>query len=188
MEGTWARIERWLAESAPDVLDSLQPGATEEQISNTEAALGVTLPDEVRASYPIHDGQSPDGPGLMDAWEFLSLSRMLDEWRIWKGLLDGGDLADAKSEPEEGVADDWWNPKWIPLTYSGSGDHHCLDLAPTPDGEVGQIILMYHDIPTRQVVARSFGAWLEAFADDLEAGCYVYDGDQYHGLVNKDEL
>ncbi len=63
---------------------------------------------------------SPDGPGFMDAWEFLSLSRMLDEWRIWKGLLDGGDLAGAKSEPEEGVADDsddWWNPKWVPLTY-----------------------------------------------------------------------
>jgi hypothetical protein len=114
MEGAWARIERWLAESAPDVLDSLQPGATDEQISNTEAALGLTLPQDVRASYRIHDGQSPDGPGFMDAWEFLSLSRMVDEWRIWKGLLDGGDLAGAKSEPEEGVADDWWNPKWVP--------------------------------------------------------------------------
>jgi cell wall assembly regulator SMI1 len=116
---------------------------------------------------------------------------MLDEWRIRKGLLDGGDLAGAKSEPEEGVADDsddWWNPKWVPLTYSGSGDHHCPDLAPTPGGEVGQIILMYHDVPTRQVVARSFGAWLEALAADLEAGRYVYYEDQYHGLVNKDEL
>src|SRR3712207_8524642 len=78
MEGTWARIERWLAEFAPDVLKSLQPAATEEQISNAEAALGVTLPEEVRASYRIHDGQSPDGPGLMDAWEFLSLSRIVD--------------------------------------------------------------------------------------------------------------
>ncbi len=188
MEGTWARIERWLAESAPDVLHSLRAGAPDEQISNAEAALGVTLPEDVRTSYRMHDGQSPDGPGLVDAWEFLSLSRMVEEWRIWKGLLDGGDLAEAKSEPEEGVADDWWSPKWVPLTYSGSGDHHCLDLAPTPDGEVGQIILMYHDVPTRQVVARSFGAWLEAFADDLEAGRYVYDEDQYYGLVNKDEL
>jgi transposase len=32
------------------------------------------------------------------------------------------------------------------------------------------------------------GAWLEALADDLEAGRYVYDEDHYHGLVNKDEL
>ena len=47
---------------------------------------------------------------------------------------------------------------------------------------------MYHDVPTRRVVARSFGAWLEALADDLEAGRYVYDEDQYHGLVNKEEL
>ena len=188
MEVAWARIELWLAEFAPEVLNSLQPGATDEQISNTEAALGVTFPEDVRASYRIHDGQSPEGPGIMDAWEFLSLSRMLDEWRIWKGLLDGGDLADAKSEPEEGVADDWWNPKWVPLTYSGSGDHHCLDLAPMPGGEVGQIVLMYHDIPTRQVVAQSLGEWLKDFADDLEAGRYVYDEDQYYGLVNKDAL
>lgn len=32
----------------------------------------------------------------------------------------------------------------------------------------------YHGVPTRQVVARSFGAWLEAFADDLQAGRYVH--------------
>ncbi len=78
MESAWARIERWLAESAPEVLDSLQPGATDEQISNTEAALGVTFPEDVRASYRIHDGQSPHGPGFVDAWEFLSPSRVLD--------------------------------------------------------------------------------------------------------------
>ena len=47
---------------------------------------------------------------------------------------------------------------------------------------------MFHDIPTRQVVAQRFGAWLKAFVDNLEAGCYVYDEDQYYGLVNKDQL
>ena len=63
MQGTWARIDRWLAEATPDVLDSLQPGATDEQISNTEATLGVTFPEDVRVSYGIHDGQSPTDRG-----------------------------------------------------------------------------------------------------------------------------
>ena len=99
MQEAWGRIERWLAGAAPEVLDSLQPGATDEQISNTEAALGVTFPEDVRASYRIHDGQYPDGPGLMDAWEFLSLSRIVAEWRIWKDLFDGGDFSKARSEP-----------------------------------------------------------------------------------------
>ena len=38
----------------------------------------------------------------MDAWEFLSLSRMLDEGRIWKGLLDGGDLAGCEERTGRG--------------------------------------------------------------------------------------
>ena len=63
MQSTWARIERWLAESAPDVLDSLRPGATDERILNTEAALDVTLPDDVRASYRIHAASPPTGRG-----------------------------------------------------------------------------------------------------------------------------
>jgi cell wall assembly regulator SMI1 len=102
---TWTRIERWLAEAAPEILGSLQPGATDEQISDTEAALAVTFPEVVCASYRIQDGQPPDGLGLMDAWEFLSLSRILDEWRIWKDLLDDGEYSHARSEPEEGIAE-----------------------------------------------------------------------------------
>ena len=38
---------------------------------------------------------------------------------------------------------------------------------------------MYHDVPTRQGHARSFGAWPAAPVDDLEAGRYVYYEDQY---------
>ena len=134
---------------------------------------------------------SPTG---RDSWTPGSFSRSPGCWTrggCGRVCSTAAILPGAKSEPEEGVADDsddWWNPKWVPLTYSGSGDHHCVDLAPTPDREVGQIILMYHDVPTRQVVARSFGAWLEAVANDLEAGRYVYDEDRYRGLVNKDEL
>jgi len=36
-----------------------------------------------------------------------------------------------------------------PLTDSGSGDRHCLDLDPAPGGSVGQVILMWHDSPER---------------------------------------
>ena len=35
---------------------------------------------------------------------------------------------------------------------------------------------MWHDIDIREIDAPSFKAWLETFADDLEAGHYVYDG------------
>jgi cell wall assembly regulator SMI1 len=162
-------------------------GATDQQINKAERRLGVTFPEPVRQSYRIHDGQEPDGPALIDAWEFLSLERIVDEWDVWKQLLDGGEFARSRSKPEPGIRGDWWAPRWIPLTYSGSGDHHCLDLDPAPGGTLGQVILMYHDMTERPLVAPSFEAWLGRFADDLEAGEYVFSEDD-GGLVRKDEV
>jgi cell wall assembly regulator SMI1 len=34
-----------------------RPGATEAQLNEAEAALGVRLPEAVRAMYRVHDGQ-----------------------------------------------------------------------------------------------------------------------------------
>ena len=73
------------------------------------------------------------------------------------------------------------------MTYNGGGDHHCLDLAPAPGGDVGQIIRMWHDDVARCVEARSFRAWLEAYADELEHGHYSYS-DDYGGLMHQDDL
>src|SRR4051794_14123397 len=164
MRATWERIESRLRTTAPQVLASLRPGATAAQIAETERFLGVTFPEPVRESYRIHDGQAPDGPGLIDAWEFLSLERIRDEWNVWKGLLDGGEFEGNRSEPDGGVRDDWWNARWVPLTYSGSGDHHSLDLDPGEGGTAGQVILMWHDMPDRPLVAPSFESWLGRFA------------------------
>ena len=187
MQGIWERIERWLADNAPEVLSSLQPGATDDAISETEAFLDVTFPIDVRNSYGIHDGQTSDGPGLFDGWEFLSLDAIRYHWSIWKELLDDNALSRSESQPDGPIRNDWWNPKWIPLTYDGSGNHHCLDLSPAPGGDVGQIIMMWHDAPTRSIVANSLRAWLEQFAQDLETGAYVYS-DEENALVKKDEL
>jgi len=187
MKATWDRIERWLRTNAPQVYDSLRPGATDQQLDEAERRLDVIFPEPVRQSYRLHDGQEPDGPALIDAWEFLSLERILDEWKVWKQLLDAGEFARSRSKPDPGIRTDWWAPRWLPLTYSGSGDHHCLDLDPAPGGTLGQIILMYHDMTERPLVAPSFEAWLGKFADDLEAGEYVLSEDD-GGLVRRDEV
>jgi cell wall assembly regulator SMI1 len=110
----------------------------------------------------------------------------MDEWRVWKELLDGGDFDDSSSKPDGPIQTDWWNPKWIPLSYNGSGDHHCLDLDPAPGGQVGQIITVWHDWEHREVIASNFQAWLEQFADDLESGKYSVS-EEYGGLVKLDE-
>src|SRR5438552_1022396 len=84
-------------------------------------ALGVTFPDDVRASYRIHNGQRAaiDEPvGLIDGWELLSLEGMCQEWCVWEGLRKRGDFDGIASTPNGSIKPDWWNPAWIPLTNS----------------------------------------------------------------------
>ena len=186
IEHAWQRIESWLRENAPDTLASLRPGAAPAEIAVTEAHLGVTLPDDLRASYLIHDGQT-DISSLIEGVELLSLSNVCIQWTIWKDLLDDGTFEDSVSAPVGPIRPEWWNARWIPLTRDGGGNSHCLDLDPAPGGGVGQIITMWHDEDTREILAPSFGAWLTQFADELDEGEYAY-GDDYGRLVRVDDL
>jgi len=166
---------------------SLRPGATDESIFAAEREIGVCFPEVVRESYRRHDGQLRDGPWLLYGREFLSLERLVEEWRVWKDLLDGGDFDGATSEPDEFIRDDWWSAAWIPLTYDGCGNHDCLDLAPTDKGLAGQIIDFWHDSADRTRVATGFHEWLSAFAADMESGEVVRSPDD-GAVVRKDDV
>ena len=174
MQAIWHRIETWLAAHAPPLLASLQAGAQAEEIRRTETVLGVTLPADVKASYRIHNGQAAGSPWLLEEGELLSLADIERGWGSWKELADAGVFADAPGKPSGPIRADWWNPRWIPITHDGSGNHLCLDLAPAPGGTPGQLITVWHDDDQRRLVAPSFSAWLTQLADRLEAGIYRY--------------
>lgn len=188
MEQVWQRIEAWLSANAAPIAVGLNPPASARELADTEQLLGVPFPEDVRASYLRHDGQTFDSPWMMDGWEWLSLGRIRDEWKVWKDLLDSGDFAGIQSDADGSmVRNDWWNPAWIPLTYSGSGDHHCLDLAPGPRGTVGQIIEMWHDDGSRPVLSDCFRTWLTNFAEALERDELVLS-EEFGSLVRRDNL
>jgi len=186
---TWARLEAWLDVHAPHLGASLQPGATPREIAALEAQIGMRLPDDVAVSWLRHDGQAddaangllPPAPGRF-AWMeipqvLLSLEGIEREWRMMKELVDGGEFKGKTSEPETGIRDDWWNVGWVLLSTDGGGNSFCLDLSPTSQGTVGQIIEFKHDGKARRLLAPSFPAWLGQLADDLEAGVYALDNE-----------
>jgi len=188
MDDIWKRIEAWLQHHAPSVAEGLNPPASEQAIKEAEEYLGITFPEDVRYSYLRHDGQSPNAPLFLEGWEWLSLERVCDEWACWKDLLDSGEFEGIDNESDgTRIVTDWWHPKWIPLTYSGAGDHHCLDLNPGPTGNYGQIIEMWHDDGERPWIAASFRAWLSEFVAELEQGEYVLS-DEYGCLCRKEDL
>jgi len=183
----WNRFEKWLTKKAPSLKDELNAPATKEDIARLEKLIGTELPEDYVNFLMIHNGQNRESGGLIDAEEILSTERIAEEWQVWKDLLDGGDFKGIKSEPDKGVKNDWWNSKWIPITYDGSGNHYCIDLDPNSGGTKGQIIRMWHDSPEREVIAGSFKEWMTDYINALEKGKYVYSED-YGGIINKDDL
>src|SRR5262245_39129632 len=57
---SWQRIEKWLKEHFPEILADLRPGLTEADLNQFEETIGQRLPEDVRESYRIHDGQEGD--------------------------------------------------------------------------------------------------------------------------------
>jgi cell wall assembly regulator SMI1 len=181
----WAVIDAWTHEHAPSVFGDLNPPASEAQIVEAERSLAVRLPPAFRASLLVHDGQSRDGPALTPTGCLLSLATIVNEWNVWKNLLDGGDFDDAGGEPTGPVKARWWSPLWVPITYDGAGNHECLDFDPADGGRMGQVIQMFHDEGTRTLTAESYASWLDALAERLRDGALVWSED--HGSIVRAE-
>jgi cell wall assembly regulator SMI1 len=185
MKPLFDRLRVWLAQHAPAVLADLRPPATAKQIRAAEKAMGVILPDDVKAAYRIHDGQTRQD--LFDGWPWLPLEDVVHLWGMMKaGCAKDGPPAAVPEGAE--VRTDYWHPAWIPLAWGGRGDRLFLDLDPPPAGKVGQILLWWKDLdPPASVEMDSFADFLEALADDLESGELTTHPD-YAGLVRVGEI
>src|ERR1051326_1121314 len=84
MQEIWKRIEAGFETIQASALwEQFQPGATDAAIQEAEAVLGITLPEEVRASYRIHQGSHRYGLIGVDEilYELYSLAEMVDVWQ-----------------------------------------------------------------------------------------------------------
>ena len=140
---------------------SLNKGAGEADFAELEKELGYALPEDFKELYRIADGEAGQEVVLAGE-EWLSVRRIIEEYRIWKQLYEEGLFAEDDGtpfgcEPEDaGIKPDlWWNPKWIPLTADGGGNGKMIDLDPTGNGTAGQIIQMWHDDSIRSKEADS---------------------------------
>lgn len=169
---------------------SFNEGASEEDFAKLEKVLGFALPDDFKEIYRIHDGADVEGVFVDTFW--CSIDVVMSEYQVWHDLYEAGDFLEAGKdmgcEPDDGIKSDFWfNPKWIPLTGNGCGDGKMIDLDPSETGTAGQIIQMWHDDPSREVVALSLKELFEQFAQDLENDEYAIHS-AYDGLVRMDEL
>jgi cell wall assembly regulator SMI1 len=88
MEEIWKRIDSWLQANIPDIYSDLLPRATEEETNSAEALMDICFPDEVKASYRIHNGQNGDSSGLFGEFELYSIENIKRRWKLLKELFD----------------------------------------------------------------------------------------------------
>ena len=187
MKQEWNKFEAWLDTNFNEAFKDLNNPISDQQLSSLESALSVCLPEDFVHFLKIHNGQSGDSGWIIDGSELLSSERIIDEWNVWNDLLKGGEFQGADENRDNGVKNDWWNPKWIPFTYDGGGNHLCIDLDPAENGSFGQVITMWHDDSEREIKGKSFEDWFSQYVKDIENGKYVYS-DDYEAIVNVDDI
>lgn len=166
----WEQILEELYEADVDIEETFNYGAGEHEIIEIESKLNVQFPEDFVELYSYNNGQDEMSDNILYDEELLSLSRIIAEWKIWKQLLDQGKFENNVSSPDYGIKNDWWNEKWIPFTFDGSGNHYCIDLSPGEDGSYGQVIRVLHDAPERKLIANSFKEFFEKYLKDLKSG------------------
>ncbi|GHG01723.1 glucan synthase [Deinococcus piscis] len=167
ISAVWERIEVWY--EAQGQTETLKPGASPEAIAQAEKDMGLTFPPELRESLLRHDGSADGG---WPTGELLSLERMVDERKVWMDLLQDGTFDDNAdhNEGSEALQPGWWNPAWIPLDADGGGNGAVIDLNPGPQGTVGQVIDMDHEVGPSGPEYPSLAAYLEAMLGQFSEG------------------
>ena len=83
---SWKRIDRWMEDNYEELFENLGFGATVNDVNELEHELDCTLPQEVRESLQIHDGQERGGmpTGVIFGCMLLDCEEIMQEWQNWR--------------------------------------------------------------------------------------------------------
>jgi cell wall assembly regulator SMI1 len=171
LDDIWTRIERVLVVHAPEVMETLAPGATRDEIAELEAGVGLKLPRDLRRSLEIHNGQrDPQCNQFCGTVSLMSTADILRDWAMLTEIAVDFDEQHGVYSPEKNSLNaDWWRRSCIPFGDHGSGDLTCVDMSPE-GGAVGRIVEHINSNPMEETNMPSFADWLDRVASALEAG------------------
>lgn len=145
---TWTSYVAWLSTNAAEAFANLAPGATDEEIRALTDAIEPTPPADLVALLRLNNGQrNPNGCCVLPGLEFLSTTRIIQEWQKWRDFREsetpeGIESLDNYSDAlDAGVFDKYSHAGWIPAFKDGwRTDYVGFDMSPAEGGTVGQII------------------------------------------------
>lgn len=83
---SWNRIDRWAEDHYPELFDQLCEGSTMNDLNDLEHQLDCSLPQDVRESLAVHDGQERGGnpSGIIFGSMLLDCEEIVQEWENWR--------------------------------------------------------------------------------------------------------
>jgi len=169
-------IELWnkykdLVKNIDGSLESLNEGATHEDISKIEKMIGVSLPVDFAEFYKIHDGQ--------DTHEFFFGEYCLNSLDNIIQICEefGEELMDEAEEMGESKgALKYGSNKWLFFARDGGSSEMFLDLDPGPKGKIGQVgVLMHGEQP--EIYKMDFRSFVESIIDDISSQRITFNED-----------
>jgi hypothetical protein len=158
------RITSWLrAHRGGAIADNLAPGASAEALAEIEAAFGVALPPGLRALWSLHDGQRKEGDRFTERLDLFGARQAIADARYVRGgfgFFRNEGRRDVEASDEELASD-----AWIPIAGRD------LDFFAV-SGVTGRVFAITRGLHPFRRIADSVEAWLEGYADRLEASDY----------------
>jgi len=168
MNVSWSKYRDELLKRLPELRETLNGGASDEDIRAVEEKMGIVFPDGLRTLYLENNGDTGDAMcGMILGFHFLTLDELYSEWNDWKDIIekwateDISDSAVYSSDPPGYVKTRYADLFWLPICEDGSGNHIGIDLDPDVNGKVGQVINFGRDENRKTVLADSLGAFFE---------------------------
>ncbi|KAL6807018.1 cell wall assembly and cell proliferation coordinating protein [Trichoderma sp. SZMC 28013] len=98
---SWRRIDAWAEENYPELFDQLCEGATNNDLNDLEHQLDCSLPQDVRESLMIHDGQERGGmpSGIIFGSMLMDCEEIPQEWETWRQVNQQFMLDAAANKP-----------------------------------------------------------------------------------------
>ena len=104
---SWKRIDAWAEDNYPELFDQICEGATVNDLNELEHQLDCSLPQDVRESWMIHDGQERGGmpTGIIFSSMLLDCEEIVQEWETWRKVnhqyeLDQGSRPPVPPKPQ----------------------------------------------------------------------------------------
>ncbi len=176
----WREYAAMIQAKVPKANFGLNPGASADQISRFEAAVGHPLTAEFRDLYQLANGQREDGMSLFRPEEFrlLSLEESYQLCAAYRGMAGKDPDVFLESDFNQGEVKDInrWNTAWIPVAREG-GRYLCLDFDPTSKGRPGQLIWVDPGYAGAEFYAVSALAAMEKVTSAVKSGAMKFGPD-----------